>query len=74
MMLQILERIHQNRTTLSTIRTAHNQFAKGIVLVQRPSSKGSESGYDRAPLYTNVCQTLGGKDGHRRLLEEYGLI
>src|SRR5271166_4036664 len=46
MMPQVLERIHQKTaTTLSTIRTTtHNQFAKGIVPVQRPSSMRSESG------------------------------
>jgi len=37
-------------TTLSTVRTAHNQYAKGIVPVQRPSSMRSESGYYRAPV------------------------
>src|SRR5271157_4696263 len=51
MMPQVLERIHQKTaTTLSTVRTAHNQFAKGIVPVQRPSSMRSESGYYRVPV------------------------
>jgi len=51
MMPQVPERIHQKTaTTLWTVRTAHNQFAKGIVPVQRPSSMRSESGYCRAPV------------------------
>src|SRR5208283_1604586 len=51
MMPQVLERSHQKTaTTLSTVRTAHNQFAKGIVPVQRSSSMRSESGYYRVPV------------------------
>ena len=53
-MPQVIERIHQKTaTTLSTVRTAHNQFAKGSVPVQRPSSMRSEKSLLRAPSFVS---------------------